>query len=63
MNKVVQFLQEVRVEFSRVEWPSIAEWLGATRVVLFVVVLFTIYFFLVDRSLQALVKVIFDYSL
>ncbi|KKR96896.1 MAG: Preprotein translocase, SecE subunit [candidate division TM6 bacterium GW2011_GWE2_41_16] len=63
MNKIAQFLSEVRLEFSRVEWPSIPEWLGATRVVLFVVFLFTIYFAFVDRSLIFLVKTIFSRGL
>ena len=63
MNRVVQFFSEVRTEFSRVEWPSIPEWLGATRVVLFVVLLFTIYFAIVDKLLLFAVRAIFSYSL
>ena len=63
MNKVAKFLSEVQLEFSRVEWPSIPEWIGATRVVLVVVLLFTIYFAIVNRAILLLINTIFTYSI
>lgn len=40
---VGQFLHEVRVELSKVMWPSFDEFIGSTIVVLFLVAIFAIY--------------------
>jgi len=63
MNRVVQFLREVRTEFSRVEWPSVTEWLESTRVVLFVTLLFAIYFAVVDKFFLFAIRAFYSYIL
>ncbi len=50
MNSVLKFFQEVRTEFGRIEWPGIDEWMESTRVVLIVVLLFTIFFAIINQS-------------
>jgi preprotein translocase subunit SecE len=56
---IVQFLQGVRVELSKVEWPKFNEFLGSTLVVLVLVVFFAIYLGIVDLGLSKLAKYIF----
>jgi preprotein translocase SecE subunit len=50
MKQISQFLKEVRVELSRVEWPKMNEWIGATIVTLILVVFFAIFLGGVDRG-------------
>ena len=52
MKQVSQFLQEVKTELSRVEWPKRSEFIGATIVTLIIVFLFTIYIGLVDKTIK-----------
>lgn len=59
MNQVTQFLKEVRVELSRVEWPKFDEFVGATIVTLLLVIFFTIFFFIVDGFIRAILHQIF----
>lgn len=63
MKNVVQssrrFIGEVRLELARIEWPKFHEFLGATGVVVFVVLLFSIYLFAVDHTIMAVAKQIF----
>ncbi len=49
MKQLVQFLREVKIELSRVEWPKRNEFLGATLVTLILVFFFTIYIGLIDN--------------
>lgn len=56
---IVQFLQGVRAELSKVEWPKFNEFLGSTLVVLVLVVFFAIYLGIVDLGLSRLAKYIF----
>ena len=58
----VKFLQEVKVELGKVQWPKFEEFIGSTLVVLFLVVCFSVYLGLVDFGLSKLVKLIFSYS-
>ena len=62
MKNVSQFLHEVRVELSRVEWPSRAEFIGAAIVVLLVVVAFAIFLGVTDKAISAIIKQVFEYS-
>jgi preprotein translocase subunit SecE len=55
MKQISQFLKEVKVELSRVEWPSFDDFLGATIVTLLLVVFFTIFLFLVDWVIRLVV--------
>lgn len=56
----MQFLSEVRLELARIEWPKFHEFVGATIVVLFVVVLFSIYLGAVDRVITIIAKQVFS---
>jgi preprotein translocase subunit SecE len=43
-----QFLKEVRIELSKIVWPSFNEFLGSTIIVLIVIALFSIYLGVID---------------
>jgi preprotein translocase subunit SecE len=63
MNQVTKFLKEVRVELSRVEWPTVNEWMGATAVTLILVVFFAIFLGFVDYiNSQLIFGKIFSYT-
>ncbi len=59
IKNAVQFIKEVRIEFSKVEWPNFNEFAGSTLVVLFLVCFFAIYLGIVDLGLSRLAKYIF----
>ena len=63
MKNATQFLKEVKIELSRVEWPTWNEFVGATIVVLVVVLFFALFLGAIDRILSLLIKQIFTYSL
>ncbi|GBC75846.1 Protein translocase subunit SecE [bacterium HR07] len=54
-EKVVNFLREVRGEFQRISWPSRAEIIGLTTLVIIIVVLLSIYVGLWDFIFQRVV--------
>ena len=56
MNGMMQFLNEVKVELSKVVWPKFNEWVGSTIVVLVIVVAFSVYLGLVDTAIFKLMK-------
>lgn len=58
-----QFLHEVRVEMSKVVWPSWDEFVGSTIVVLFLVAFFAIYLGLLDAVLSGFIRYIFKLSM
>jgi preprotein translocase subunit SecE len=55
----IRFLQEVRQEISKVTWPTRRETGISTAMVFLMVLLATIFFFLVDQILASGVKMIF----
>ncbi len=59
IKNAVQFIKEVRVELSKVEWPNFNEFVGSTLVVLFLVCFFAAYLWVVDLGLSKLAKYIF----
>ncbi len=59
IKNAVQFIKEVRIELSKVEWPNFNEFVGSTLVVLFLVCFFAIYLGIVDLGLSKLAKYIF----
>lgn len=61
MKDIVAFLSQVRVELSKVVWPKFDDWVGSTIVVLILVVLFSIYLFLIDSMFSQLARWIFTY--
>jgi len=60
MNSVVRFLSEVKLELSRVIWPKRDEWIGSTIVVLFLIAVFSLYLFGVDKIWDAVMRFIFS---
>jgi preprotein translocase subunit SecE len=59
LKDIVHFLQGVRSELSKVEWPKFDEFLGSTLVVLVLVIFFAIYLGIIDLGLSKLAKYIF----
>jgi preprotein translocase subunit SecE len=49
VDRLLQFLRDVRAEMKRVSWPSANEVKNTTVITLIAVIFFAIYLFLVDR--------------
>jgi len=58
VDKVKQFVQDVRLEMSKVSWPTRDELKGSTGVVITFSLLFAVYTFGADQILQVLVKLL-----
>jgi len=58
IKRTVQFFKEVRVEFSKVSWPSREELIQSTIVVIIVSLLVAAFIGLVDLGLNRLVATI-----
>jgi preprotein translocase subunit SecE len=54
----IEFLRQVRQETAKVTWPSRRETMVSTGMVLVLVVLFSIFFFVVDQVLSHAVRLI-----
>jgi preprotein translocase subunit SecE len=54
----MQFLREVRVELKKVTWPSRKQTIGATTVVLLLVILVSIFLGIVDFGLSSLIRLV-----
>ncbi len=50
-KKIAKFLNDVKVELSKVSWPTRSELINSTMIVAVVSILFTIYIFGVDNVL------------
>ncbi len=59
-HKTITFLSEVVRELKQVTWPSRKETLGATGVVLVLVVILAVYLGLVDYALSHIVRYLID---
>jgi preprotein translocase subunit SecE len=59
IKDTIKYLRQVQVEFSKVVWPSWAEFVGSTIIVLILVVLFTIYLGALDFGFSKLMRYIF----
>ncbi len=57
-DRSLQFIKEAWIELKKVAWPSQKETLGATAVVLVLVILVSAYLGMVDMLLSRLMKVI-----
>jgi preprotein translocase subunit SecE len=62
MKNISEFFHEVKVELSKVEWPTTNEFIGAVVVVLIVVLAFSIFLGLIDKGIGLLMKYIFTYG-
>ena len=58
-----QFLHEVRVEMSKVIWPSFDEFVGSTVVVLFLVAVIALYLGFLDAILSVIIRNIFKMAI
>jgi len=57
-DKGMQFLREVRIELKKVTWPSRAQTMGSTAVVIILVIIISFFLGLVDMGLSGLVRLI-----
>jgi len=62
MKQLSQFLREVKLELSRVEWPSFNEFLGSVIVAFIVIILSSLFLGVVDKLISVLAKYVFIYS-
>ena len=51
LKKVMKFFVEVRMEMSKVAWPTKDELLASTKVVIVISLIFALYIFIVDTGL------------
>lgn len=58
ISKTLQFLREVRVELKKVTWPSRKQTIGATAVVLILIIIISFFLGAVDVGLRQLVRMI-----
>lgn len=58
IQKIAQFLKEVRFELKRVTWPSRKETLAGTMVVLVIVFITALFLGIVDIGLSELIKLV-----
>jgi preprotein translocase subunit SecE len=56
IKKVFDFLNEVKIEIKKVTWPSKKEAVGGTGVVLFTVLIMSVFLGLVDSLLAMIVE-------
>jgi len=59
IEKPANFISEVRVEMSKVSWPTYAELKESTLVVIVLSILFAIFVFFSDTILNQILKLIF----
>ncbi|ERM90970.1 MAG: Preprotein translocase subunit SecE [Caldanaerobacter subterraneus] len=57
-RKIVKFFREVKAEMKKVTWPGRDTMITYTEIVLVVMVLFTIFIFLVDSVFSYILKLI-----
>ena len=55
-DKVVNFFREVRGEFNRISWPSRAEIIGLTALVIIIVVILSLYTFVWDSIFRFILE-------
>jgi preprotein translocase subunit SecE len=59
IDKASKFMSEVKVEMSKVTWPTIDELKGSTKIVIILSLAFALYIFGVDRILTQLINLIY----
>lgn len=58
-QKIGKFISEVKLEMSKVSWPSYAELRGSTWVVIILSLGFAAYIFTIDQFLTWLLKLVY----
>jgi preprotein translocase subunit SecE len=56
VEKTKNFLKDVRVEMSKVNWPSRDQLVSSTSVVIVLVFLFTVFVGIVDRIISTIIE-------
>ncbi len=54
-ERLKKFLKEVRLELTKVTWPTANELRGSTAVVIVTVLIFTVFIYVVDKGLVFLI--------
>ena len=54
-ERLKKFLKEVRLELTKVTWPTANELRGSTAVVIVTVLIFTVFIYLIDKGLVLLI--------
>jgi len=58
LEKIIQFLREVKVELKKVTWPSRKQTIGSTVVVIILVLIVSLFLGVVDIGLSNLIRVV-----
>lgn len=58
-RKINKFVQDVKVEMSKVSWPSREELKGTTVIVIVVSLIITLFIFFTDKLLEGLLGIIY----
>ena len=58
IDKIGQFLREVRIELSKVTWPTRKDTIASTSVVLVIVILIAVFLGIVDLGLSRLMRIL-----
>ena len=59
MNKISQYVTEIKAELAKVSWPTREELYGSTTVVLVLCLILSVFVFFVDLALNRLLELIF----
>ena len=57
-KKISKFFQEVRIEMSKVAWPTRDELFASAKVVIIISLLFALYIFVVDTGLSRIMGIV-----
>ena len=60
IDKISQFLREVRIELSKVTWPTRKDTIASTSVVLVIVILIAAFLGIVDLGLSRLMRILLN---
>ncbi len=58
-RKINKFIQDVKVEMSKVSWPSREELKGTTVIVIVLSLILTLFIFFTDKLLEGLLNIIY----
>lgn len=59
IEKITRFFQEIRIEMSKVSWPTRKELKGTTVIVIVITIVLSVFIFLTDKVLEGLLNLIY----
>jgi len=59
IEKITKFVQEVRIEMSKVSWPTRKELKGTTVIVIVITIILSVFIFITDKVLEGLLNIIY----